>query len=121
MSTLFKYKKEEPKLMLYILKDGEPKAIKFYNKECPYSGTPNGFGGVYETRVDSRHIFLVDDTEDATFFNKIFEFLEWKESADHELQIFLDKNEISIEDIKVLKVSVGEPIEESLDLNWSVL
>lgn len=116
--NIFNHEPQDPAIYLYVEIDGNSKPIKFYNKESPYSNSPNGHGGFYPYEVDSRHIEIVDDLKLATKMKELTTFIEWRKDAILELKAFLDKHNLEKKDLKIIKVVYPEPQEQLIDSSF---
>lgn len=119
--ALFEHKQVPKRLYLYIEKNGVNTPIKFYNVESPYSRQPTHGGGFNPVEIDRRVIITAASIESATAMNSLTDFIIWVNEAKEELESFLAAKNISLSDIKVLKVTTPQPEEEELTIDLSVL
>lgn len=119
MTTLFEHTTPKTKLMIYVMVNGEPKPILFYDKEGAYSQSM-GRGGIRNPiEIESRTIKFTD-AENASRIESLSSFINWSKSAKVEVLAFLKENEITFNDFKVIKVMHSKPIEEEVDIDFSL-
>lgn len=122
MSNLLQHKSKAPEFVLYIELNGENKLIKFWDEFVPYTGEYS-HGNWIPLEISDRHIELVDSLEKATILGKISEFSNWSRlpKAKEKLSDLLIKNNKTFNDIKILKISYPEPVEETVSVDWDII
>jgi len=120
MTNLFNHKTPENEFIIYATINGKATPITFYDKHSPYSNTMSSRGTQYEEDIESRNIeFTTEDK--ATRMKSLSSFVKWSVNARTEVELFLEQNNITINDLKVVKITSPEPKEELLSIDLSIL